>query len=138
MLDNRLTFDIYIGNICKKASNELNALKRLPCCLNYTQRKTLVQSFITLNFNYCPVVWHLCSAENLHKMERIQEQALRFIYSDHLSLTGTLELNRLHVMCTEIYKILNGIASSYMQSLFVMNQSRYSSRRPLNCHLSQD
>ena len=38
-------------------------------------------------------------------------------------------------MCTEIYKILNGIAPSCMQNLSVMNQSRYSSRRPLNLHL---
>ena len=52
-LENRLTFDIHISNICKKAANQLNALKRLPYCLNYTQRKILAQSFITLNFNYC-------------------------------------------------------------------------------------
>ena len=59
-LDNRLTFDIHIGNICKKAAKQLNALKRLAYCLNYMQRKILVQSFITSNFNYCPVVWHYC------------------------------------------------------------------------------
>ena len=77
-------------------------------------------------------------------MEHIQERALRFIYSNHSSFynellekfgTGTLELNRLRVICTEVYKILNGIAPSYMQSLFVMNRPRYSSRRPLNLHL---
>ena len=77
-------------------------------------------------------------------MERIRERALRFIYFDHSSSynellakygAGTLELNRLCVICTEVYKILNGIAPSYMQSLFVMNQPRYSSRRPLNLHL---
>ena len=77
-------------------------------------------------------------------MERIQERAFRFVYSDHSNSynellekygAGILELNRLPVMCTEIYKILNGIAPSYMQSLFVMNQSHYSSRRPLSLHL---
>ena len=77
-------------------------------------------------------------------MERIQERALGFIYSDYSSSynellekhgAGKLELNHFRVMCTEIYKILNGIAPSYMQDLFVMNQSRYSSRRPLNLHL---
>ena len=143
-LDNRLKFDIHIDNICKKAPNQLNALKRLANCLNYTQRKILAQSFIASNFNYCPVVWHFCSAKNLYKMERIQERAFRFIYSDHSSSynellekygAGALELNRLRVMCTEIYKILNGISPSYMQSLFVLNQSRYSSRRPLDLHL---
>ena len=77
-------------------------------------------------------------------MERIQERALRFLYSDHSSSytelleeygAGTLELNRLRVTCTEIYKTLNGIAPSHMQNLFVMNQSQYSSRQPLNLHL---
>ena len=88
-LDNRLSFNFHIGNICKKAANQLNALKRLAYCLNYTQRKILAQSFITSNFNYCLVVWHFCSAKNLHKMERIQERALRFIYSDHSSSYNT-------------------------------------------------
>ena len=110
-LNNRLTLDIHIGNICKKAANQLNVLKRLAYSLNYTQRKILAQSFITSSFNYCPVVWHFCSAKNLHKMEHIQERALRFIYSDHSSSynellekygAGTLELNHLRVMCTEI------------------------------------
>ena len=68
MLDNRLTFDIHIGNICKKAANQLNALKRLAYCLKYMQRKILAQSFNTSSFNYCPVVWHFCSAKNLHKI----------------------------------------------------------------------
>ena len=84
-LGNRLTFDIHIGNICKKAADQLNALKRLAYYLNYTQRKILAQSFITSNLNYCPVVWHFCPAKNLQKMERIQERALRFIYSSHSS-----------------------------------------------------
>ena len=78
-LNNRLTFDIHIGNIYKKAANQLNALKRRAYCLNYTQ-KILAQSFITSNFNYFPVVWHFCPAKNLHIMERTQERALRFIY----------------------------------------------------------
>ena len=77
-------------------------------------------------------------------MERIQERALRFMYSYHSSSynellerygAGTLELNRLRVMYTEIYKILNGIAPSCMQSLFVLNQSRYSSGRPLDLRI---
>ena len=72
-LNNRLTFDIHIGNICKKAANQLNAPKRLAHCLNYMQRKILAHSFITSNFNYRLVVWHFRSAKNLHKMECVQE-----------------------------------------------------------------
>ena len=58
-------------------------------------------------------------------MERIQERALRFIYSDYSSSynelldkygAGKSELNRPRVMCTEICKILKGISPSYIKT----------------------
>ena len=93
------------------------------------------------NFNYCPAVWHFCSAKDKHKVEKIQERTLRFVCSDYYSSyselldkaeTCTLELRRLHFICTEIYKTINNIGPEYMNSLVVPNQSHYSCRRPLN------
>ena len=45
-IDNRLSFHSHISSICKKAAKQLNALKRLGRFLNFTQRKTLAQSFV--------------------------------------------------------------------------------------------
>ena len=64
--------------ICKKAAKQLNALKGLGSFLDISQRKVLTESFITTNSNYCPVVWHLCSAKDKKKIERMQECTLRF------------------------------------------------------------
>ena len=140
-IDNRLSFKSHISAICKKAAKQLNALKRLGSFLNISQRKVLAQSFIMANFNYCPAVWHFCSAKDKHKVEKIEERTLHFVYSDYCSSyselldkaeTCTLELRRIHFICTEIYKTINNIGPEYMNSLVVPNQSHYSSRRPLN------
>ena len=73
-IDNHLSFNSHISAICKKAAKQLNALKSLNSFLNISQPKVLAQSFITANFNYCPAVWHFCSAKDKHKAENIQER----------------------------------------------------------------
>ena len=69
-IDNRLPFNSHISAICKKAVKQLNALKRLGSFLNISQCKVLAQSFIMAIFNYCPAVWHFCSAKDKHKLEK--------------------------------------------------------------------
>ena len=55
-IDNRLSFEAYISDLCKKAALQLNVLKRLAKFLNFSQRKVLAQSFVLSNFNYCPLI----------------------------------------------------------------------------------
>ena len=71
-IDNRLSFHSHISSIRKKAAKQLNALKKLGSFLNFTQRKALSQSFVLANFNYCPTIWHFCSAKDQHKMEKFR------------------------------------------------------------------
>ena len=55
-IDNKLNFKDHI-NICKSASNQLNALIRLKHLLGFKERKVLVNTFVMSNFNYCSLVW---------------------------------------------------------------------------------
>ena len=75
--------------------------------------KTMVQSFILANFNYCPLVWYLTSAKQINKIEKIQERALRYISDDYDSNYQQLlennkfvsiEIKRKQTPCTEIFK----------------------------------
>ncbi len=43
----------------------------------------MAKTFVLSQFNYCPLVWHFCRPGDTHKMERIQERALRFVYNDY-------------------------------------------------------
>ena len=57
-IDFQLKCNTYIANICKKASRQLNVLKRVGKYLNRLGNLTIHHSFIISNFNYCPVTWH--------------------------------------------------------------------------------
>ena len=90
---------LYDNSLC----HERVKLKRL---LGNEERKALISSFVLWNFNYCPLVWNfnycplvwnlnycplvwnfnycplvwmLTNAKSVHKIEAIQERALRFI-----------------------------------------------------------
>ena len=80
-IDYQLNFDQHISNLCRKAGQQLNVLKRLSPFLSRLNKLTIFHTFILSNFNYCPLAWHFCSESNSKKLEKIQERALRLILS---------------------------------------------------------
>ena len=93
-IDYESKFTSRITNICRKASRQLNVLKRMGKYLNRLGKLTIYHTFILSNFNYCPVIWHFCSEANAKKMDKIQERALKFIYNENHSTYEEL-LNKL-------------------------------------------
>ena len=55
-IDYHLYFDTHIGNICRKAFQQLNILKCLRSYLNKLSNLTIFHTFILSNFNFC--TWH--------------------------------------------------------------------------------
>ena len=55
-VDNRLSFHGHINNLRRKAANQINALKRLSSFMEMTEKMILMKSFISSNFDYCPLV----------------------------------------------------------------------------------
>ena len=115
-IDFKLSCDLHISNVCKKASRQLNVLKRIGRNLCRLGKLNIYYSFIMSNFNYCPLVWHFCGEVNTKKIEKIQERALRFIYQDYNSSYDTLldksklpslKVRRLRAIALEAFKILN-------------------------------
>ena len=72
-LDFMLNFNSHVSSICKKASRQLNVLKRIGRHLNRLSRLTIYYSFVMSNFNYCPLTWHFTNESNTRKIEKIQE-----------------------------------------------------------------
>ena len=56
-IDSNLTFENHINSICKKASQKLNALARIAPYMNIQKRRTIMKSFVTSQFSYCPLIW---------------------------------------------------------------------------------
>ena len=114
-VDYKMNFDIHISTLCKKASSQLSALKRIGKTLNHVSKLAMYHCFILSNFSYCPLVWHFCSEENVKKMERIQFSALKFIYNDHSSsyehLLAVSQIPSLYVRRLRLLAILRALKS---------------------------
>ena len=138
--DSKLTFDLHVDSICKKASRSLNVLKRFSKILSTKNKLKIFQSFINSNFTYCPVVWHFCSKKQTRNMEKIQERSLRFVYNDFHSTYNelllrtkkdTLHVMRLKRMLTLVYKCINASGPSFLHSLFTTKHINYNLRNSI-------
>ena len=58
-IDDTLTFDSHINDICLKASRQISALQRLTGLQDYPSRRAIYNSFISSHFKYCPLVCFL-------------------------------------------------------------------------------
>jgi len=145
-IDFQLKFNSHISNICKKASRQLNVLKRIGKHLCKLGKLTIYHSFILSSFNYCPVVWHYCGEVNTKKMEKIQERALRFIYDDYVSTYDdllnksklpSLKIRRLRSIILETFKIVNNQTPIYLNDLVNLKSNSYSFRYTRTAEIPQ-
>ena len=81
-IDSNLTFENHINNICKRASQKLNALARVAPYMNMQKRRIIMKSFVTSQFGYCPLIWMFHSRRLNNKINSIHERALRITYQD--------------------------------------------------------
>ena len=125
-IDDKLKFDLHVGNLCSKASKQLNVLFRFKNAFNIQEKITIYQTFVLSNFNYCPVVWHFCSAALMKKIEYIQERAMRFIYNDFSSSYNelllshkydTLHVRRIKSIASEVYKTVSSLNPDFMKDM---------------------
>ena len=131
-INENLTFDMHVNNICLKASQQISALQRLTGLLDLPSRKASYNSFIVSNFNYCPLVCFFTSRASITKIQK-----LRFVLKDSISDYDTLlskggvdsfRISSLKTMGVEIYKILNGMNPEYLSPLFSISTTLYNLR----------
>ena len=79
-IDIELNFNKRIYKICNKSASEQNALNRWNRSLGFEKKKTLKNSFIYGNFNYCSIVWHFCSKNSPNKIENNQKKGFKISF----------------------------------------------------------
>ena len=106
---------------CRKASQQINVLRRIGRFLTPHCRKAIYHAFIMSNFNLCSLLWHFCNKPNTNKLHY---RALKFFffynensYESLLERGGfcTLHLCRLRNMALDTFKIINGDNPSYLK-----------------------
>ena len=84
------------------------------------------------NFNYCPLVWMFLSPSSLKKIENLQIRALSLLYYNYeisyeelllKSDRAPMNVNRLRLLCIEIYKTINNLNPEFMRDLFRLRET---------------
>ena len=137
ILDSKLSFEDHINNLCKKASQKLNALARIAPYMCLEKRKTVMKAYITSQFGYCPLVWMFHSRSLNNKINSLHERALRITYGDGSSSfenllkkdnSVSIHHRNIKALATEIIKVKNNIAPEIMKELLAIKMSSYDLR----------
>ena len=122
--------NINIKKICKQSSNKLYALARISPYLDVPKRKILMKSFITSQFNYCPIVWMYCQRKSNHLINRIHYND----YSSDFNLlldkdnSVTIHHRNIQALTLKIYKSVHNLNPPFMKEIFCSKQQNYSLR----------
>ena len=136
-IDNKLSFESHVTNLCTKASQKLHALSRISNLMDINKRKILFNTYILSQFSYCPLVWMFHSRKINNRINRIHERALRLIYNDYTSsfddlLTKnnafTVHERNIQTLAIELFKVVNGTSPTIMSKIFKLKEKvRYPS-----------
>ena len=130
--DSELNFDNHLSAICNKGSRKINALGRIANYMSLEKRRIVMKTFIESQFNYCRLIWMFHSRTINNKINRLQEKALRIVYSDFKSSFAGLLMKdnsfsiherNIQSLAIEIYKFLNGLSASFLNNVFHKNIS---------------
>ena len=89
-IDNKLVFKGHIKILCRKVAQKMGALSWLLNHLSDSQKRSIFDSLIKSQFNYCPVIWMFCFKASNNMINKILERALRLILNGHTSDFDTL------------------------------------------------
>ena len=95
--------------------------------MDIQKRRTLMKSFITSQFGYCPLMWMFHSRGLNNKVNSIYERALRIRYGDKTSTfkqlleqgnSVSIHHRNLQAFATEMFKISNNLSPDIMKEIF--------------------
>ena len=107
---------------------------RIAPSLKFKQRKLLLNTFITVQFSYAPVVWMFHSRKLNNRINHIHERALRLVYKDYTSSFDELLLKdnsfRIHhcnlqKLANEMFKVMLGLTPDIMKNVFRIIENSY-------------
>ena len=121
-----LNFNERIANICK--SWKLNTLLRVSSLLSHQRKRPYQQpsilvsnSFISGQFNYCPLIWMFASIRSYKKVSKLHKRSFRSCqndytssYDEHLTKQSLVKvrIRNIQQLMIEIFKCLKGLYPS--------------------------
>ena len=101
--------------------------------MNIQKRRTIMKSFVTSQFSYCPLIWMFHSRHLNNKINSIHERALRITYHDNTSTfqellkkdnSVSIHHRNLQVLAMEVFKIHRGLSPEILRETLCPKQVR--------------
>ena len=137
-IDQNISFNIHVENIINKISRSLGILKRSSPFLALASRKTLYNTLVLPDFDYCCTLWDVCSDTNISRLQQLQNRGMRIVLgchhrthvSDMLSTLKWLNVRqRFHLLkCTMMYNIVKGNTPTYNLLVNIGISHKYGTR----------
>ena len=130
-IDNKLTFNKHVSDLCSKASQKLHALARVRSYMSMKQSKIIMKTFILSHFGYCPLIWMMHSRSLNNRINRIHERALRLVYKDDISSFSellekdksfTIHERNIQTLAIELFKVVNHLSPKIMELVFPLKE----------------
>jgi len=78
-IDNTLSFDDHINNICKAAHFHIRALRHIRRCVSVDDAKAVATAMVSSRLDYCNSILYGTSSSNLNKLQRVQNALARTV-----------------------------------------------------------
>ena len=123
-LDSRLNLSNFISATIASCNISLRNLWRMAHKLTFKLKIQLVHAMILSRLDYCNSILYGISVENLQRLQKVQNSAVRFIFSKGKRSHASNLLKEVHFLPIRfrilykinmlVYKCLNNIAPSYL------------------------
>jgi len=141
-LDEHLTLDHHVNNLCKKLAKSLYCIKMAKNNLNPPGLRSLYFALIHSHLSYCPIILGCLNKSNLNKLEKVQKKAIRiitkssynahtqplFFYNKILPLEKIIKQSKL----TFMHSIFYNYAPTSFESIWAKNSDRQLSQNLRN------
>ena len=138
IIDDRLSWNFQIDELCKRVSCAIGALKRLRPFVSEATAIQIYRALVLPYFDYCSAVWDGLCNRLADKVQKLQNRAARVIlkakYDTSSSILrnrlswDTLAIRRKKQKAVLMYKCLNGLVPNYLQNLFTHRCTSYNLR----------
>ena len=78
-VDNTLSFDDHVNNVCKAAHFHIRALRHIRRCVSVDDAKTVATAMVSSRLDYCNSILYGTSSSNLNKLQRVQNALARTV-----------------------------------------------------------
>ena len=129
-IDQTLSWNVHVENLCKKIASGIGALKRVRSFVPHETLRSIFMSLVQPHFDYCNSVWGCCGKTLASKL---QNRAARILtYSNYdanadnlIKKLGWIKLDSQRTIhkAVMVYKSLNGLTPDYLSSKFVDRSS---------------